>query len=111
MGDKVVSDLALSCHLVMQLKKDLEVDFTEASSGAEKDQVALFATLLLFSYFAGLRGEKIMLADTAGFFKYVDVGKVDKDVPHVVVPLLGRLKGETGKQCHIISVVKKTSSK
>ena len=37
-------------------------------------------------------------------------GRNDKDIPHVVVPLLGQFKGETGDRSHLLLLVNETNS-
>lgn len=37
----------------------------------------------------------------AGFWKYLITGSKHEECPYVVVPLLGRLKGETGVRYHV----------
>jgi hypothetical protein len=43
--------------------------------------------------------------DVAGFLKYLEVGAEHPECPHVVVPLLGRLKGEMGEIYHMMILV------
>jgi hypothetical protein len=43
-----------------------------------------------------------MKMDVAGFLKYLDVGAGDVENPHVIVPLIGHLKGETGERYHMM---------
>ena len=35
---------------------------------------------------------------------------MDPDLPHVVVPLLGQFKGETGERCHLLMMINTTQS-
>ncbi len=50
MGDIVVSDYALSKALDMELMLQVDEDWEDAYSDAEKDKIALFACLLNFGY-------------------------------------------------------------
>jgi hypothetical protein len=102
MGDIVVLDYALSKDLYMAMVAQLEEDWQDAYTDAEKDKIAVFANLLNFGYLCGLRGEEIMKTDISGFLKYLDVGAADEKNPHVIVPLIGRLKGETGERYHMM---------
>jgi hypothetical protein len=110
MGDIVVSDYAFSKDLYMELMNQLEEDWEDAYKDAEKDKVATFANLLNFDYLCGLQGEEIMNTDVLGFLKYLDVGAADMTNPHVIVPLIGRLKGETGETYHMMILARVTSS-
>ena len=110
MGDIVVSDYALSKALYMELMRQVDEDWEDSYTDIERDKVASFACLLNFGYLCGLRGEEIMKTDVAGFLKYLDVGAEDEDYPHVIVPLIGRLKGETGERYHMMVMARVTLS-
>jgi hypothetical protein len=49
-------------------------------------------------------------ADLAGFLKHLEVGKQDAKHPHAIVPLIGRIKGETGERCHMCVLARETKS-
>jgi hypothetical protein len=110
MGDIVVSDYALSKDIYLELMNQLEEDWDDAYTEAEKDKVATFANLLNYGYLCGLRGEEIMKTDISGFLKYLDIGASDLTNPHVIVPLIGRLKGETGERYHMMVLARVTTS-
>jgi hypothetical protein len=59
MGDIVVSDYALLKDLYTELMNQLEEDWEDAYTDAEKDKVATFANLLNFGYLCGLRGKRL----------------------------------------------------
>jgi hypothetical protein len=69
MGNIVVSDYALSKELYLELIRQLEEDWEDAYSEAEKDKLAVFANLLNFGYLCGLRGEEIMKNLTGNLLK------------------------------------------
>lgn len=110
MGDVTVSDYALSIKLYWELVGQLERDWNGTKSEARRFGIAEFANLINFSFLAGLRGEEVMKVDLAGFLKYLDVGAEDPDHPHVMVTLLGRLKGETGERYHLLPMARVTNS-
>jgi hypothetical protein len=110
MGDMVVSDFALSVEIFRELLAGLEEDFQEAPSMTERDQLTEFANLIIFGFCCGLRGEEIVKVDVSGFLKYLEVGADHDECPHVVVPLLGRLKGEMGERYHMMILARETKS-
>jgi hypothetical protein len=57
-----------------------------------------------------LRGEEVVKMDIAGFLTYFAAGKEHPEFPHVMVPLLGRFKGETGERWHLLPIVWRTRS-
>ena len=65
--------------------------------------------VLIFGFGCALRGEEIPKTD-AGFLKYLEVGAQDEKCQHVVLPLMGRLKGETGERYHLMILSKQTTS-
>jgi hypothetical protein len=64
-----------------------------------KKRIADMGFLLSVGFPCGLRGEEIMKVDLEGLIKF---GRLHPRNPHLVVALLGRLKGETGERYHIM---------
>jgi hypothetical protein len=89
---------------------DLEQEWTEAGTDQNRDKIAEFANLLIFGYLCGLRGEEIIMVDVLGFLKYPEIGSQHPEFPHLVVPLLGRLKGEMGERYHMMILARETAS-
>jgi hypothetical protein len=110
MGDMVVSDYAVLAEIFKELLAGLDLDWEEAASDAARDKLIKFAKLLFFGYCYGLRGEEIVKIDVAGFLKYLIAGSEHEECPHVVVPLLGRLKDETGERYHMMILARVTTS-
>ena len=54
-----------------------------------------FVFVILFC--KALRGCEVFLTESTSLCKMIDKGRMYVD-PHVVVPLMGRFKGETSKQ-------------
>ena len=42
--------------------------------------------------------------------RFIDRGRHDPEAPHVVIPLLGRFKGEVGERCHLLLLANETAS-
>jgi hypothetical protein len=110
MGDMVVSDYALSVEIFRDMLDGLEGEFLEATSDAAADSMTEFANLIIFGFCGGLRGKEVVEVDVAGVFKYLGVGAEHNECPHLVVPLLGRLKGETGECYHMMILARETGS-
>jgi hypothetical protein len=110
MGDLVVSDCALSVEIFRELLVDLEEEWMKATTDQGLDKIVEFANLLIFGYLCGLRGEEIVKVDVSGFLKYLDIGSQHPEFPHLVVPLLGRLKGEMGERYHMMILARETAS-
>ena len=68
------------------------------------------AFVLISGYCCGFEGEEIAKSDLAGFFRYIEVGKQDVRHPHVIVTLIGRIKGKTGERYHMCVLASETKS-
>jgi hypothetical protein len=110
MGDKVVSDYGLSIEIFNEILATLELEWIEATTEAERDKITEFASVMFFGFGCGLRGEEIVKVDIAGFLKYIQVSREHPECPHLVVPLLGRLKGEMGERYHMMILARETVS-
>jgi len=110
MGDLVITDYALSKEIFRELIAHLELDWSLARDDDARFHVAEFANLLIFLYLIGLRGEEGMKVEAAGFLQHLDAGYAHEEFPHVIVPLLGRLKGETGERHHLLPMARTTQS-
>ena len=51
-----------------------------------------------------------MKIDLSGLLKYLEVGREHSQCPHLIVALLGRLKGETGERYHMMVMARETQS-
>jgi hypothetical protein len=110
MGGIVNSDYALSKEIYLELIDQLEADWEDTQSNEERDDVVEFSHLLNSGFLCGLRGEEIVKLDISGFLKYINIGEKDPKYPHMVNPLIGRLKGETGERFHPIIMAWVTAS-
>jgi hypothetical protein len=54
------------------------------------------AMFLVAGFGLALHGKEVVKMDIAGFTTYFEAGR-DHESPHVMIPLLGRFKGETGE--------------
>ena len=72
----------------------------------------------VISFFASLRGSKGLKVHFNTLMKHWKKGNFDKQIkykgsylpPHVIVPLLGRFKGEQGERCHLLVLANRTKS-
>jgi hypothetical protein len=106
MGDIVRPDRALSIEVMLEIMKLVEQDWE--AIGTDLWQVAMEACFYLISFCCALRGEETPMADVYGMCRHWDEGD-QHELKHVVVALLGRFKGETGENYHLMCVVDVTS--
>ncbi len=57
-----------------------------------------------------MRGEEVVKPDFAGFILYFETGRDHMTLPHVMLPLVGRFKGETGERWHLLPMAWETRS-
>jgi len=110
MGDVVRSDFAVTSDIINALLRSLNEEWEDAASWEARAKIAEMAFVLIAGYCCGLRGEEIVKIDLAGLLKHLEVGKQDVAHPHVIVPLLGRIKGETGERYHMMVLARETQS-
>ena len=110
MGDVVRSDFAVTSEIINALLVTLNEEWEDAISLEARAKISEMAFVLVAGYCCGLRGEEIVKIDLAGLVKYLQVGKEDTEHPHVIVPLLGRIKGETGERYHMMVLARETQS-
>ena len=112
MGDIVKQNMALSIGVMLELDRLLNADLDNArdrhDSGAvfTLTQAGCWATL---SFVGALRGEEMPRADLFGTNKHFGAGAHDA-LPHVTLALIGRFKGETGTNQHLLPMPARTAS-
>jgi hypothetical protein len=110
MGEEVPSDFALSIRVLHKILGHLNNEWNGARTMEKRKQIVEIACFLVLAFCLGLRGEEVVKMDIAGFLTYFEAGKDHFEHPHVMVPLLGRFKGETGERWHLLPIVWKTRS-
>ncbi len=66
------------------------------------------ASFYVIAYCCALRGEEVPLVDLFGVRRHWEEGEANP-TKHVAIATLGRLKGETGENYHLICEVDKTT--
>jgi hypothetical protein len=74
-------------------------------------KAAVTATMLISGFFAALRGEEIIQADSGTIQKYWDEAVAWKGAQHVLLMLAGRFKRETGEKLFCQPLVAVTKSR
>ena len=73
----------------------------------------------VITFFASLRGSEGLKVNAHILIKYWDYGlsssahqgdKRLKTPAHIIIPLMGRFKGEQGERCHLLALTEKTAS-
>jgi hypothetical protein len=106
MGQEWKPNRALSTGLVLKLLDAAETAILDAASPAELHKWTVVHTYFVCTYVVSLRGTEGLLLDLAGLRRHIDSGRGT----HVVIPLLGKVKGETGDRAHLLPSVEITGS-
>jgi hypothetical protein len=92
------------------LLSQLDLEWEASTAVRERKRIADVGFLLSSGFLCGLRGEEIMKIDLSSVIKYLEVGGRHPTCPHVIVALLGRLKGETGERYHMMVMARVSRS-
>jgi hypothetical protein len=91
------------------LQDTLEREWTEAIDPKLKKLVASIGTYSIIAFCGSFRGCKVFLVDSHGLRKYLAELKAPEK-NYVIIPLLGRFKGETGDRYHLTPLAAETLS-
>jgi hypothetical protein len=97
MGRTVRQDMGLSIPILSKILANLESDLQEDQSKARKRQIVMLGACLVIGFCDALRGNEIFLVEASHLCQYAKKGR-EHQPPHVVIPLMGRFKGETGER-------------
>ena len=102
MGREVKGDLALDYRILHKILFRLKKEVLDHSTSLERRRdVAAFGAFYTLSFTLALRGNETKMMDLGGLINHLNDGKEDER-PHVVVPLLGKFKGEEYRRYHIL---------
>ena len=126
MGSESKSNKEVSIRVIVELLERVKRDVAYSGDNNEKNELTKFGAYIAVCTAASLRGNEGFMADLSGIIRHLDKGRggvvpakslkenFDEDVaqslPHVVIALLGKVKGETGEDTHQIGLASKTTS-
>lgn len=99
MGRLVIQEKGISIEMMMGVMDILEEEFLdEATEPRRKRTIAICGGASVILYGGALRGGEIFLLEASELIKRHLDGKYHTSLPHVVAPLMGRFKNETGER-------------
>ena len=116
MGYILKQNKAISTIVLRALIKGFKHDIQHAVSGSNEQWHALMGLgYTVISFFASLRGSEGLKVDYNTLMKYWEKGtdnsiSVSNTPPHVIIPIIGRFKGEHGERCHLLPLSNVTKS-
>lgn len=111
MGRLVRQDAALSVEILLHVMSNLlesELSKRETSDQRKRD-IVMIGSFLVIGFCDALHGNEVFLVEASSLCKYSGHGVNCKKL-HVVIPLMGRFKGETGERNVIHVLVDRTQS-
>jgi hypothetical protein len=107
MGQDVRKDWAITIEAMGALMRELEREWAIVSQWQDRHIVAAAGAYALVAFGGSFRGNEVFLTDLFGLRKYlVEL----KDKEFVMVPLLGRFKGEQHARYHLQPLAATTTS-
>jgi hypothetical protein len=109
MGQEVRQDWAIPLPALHGLMELLEDEWSQAADFKAQEYAASLGAFALIAFCGSFRGSEIFLTDLHGLQKCMeDTKRLHRD--HVVIPLLGRFKGEQNSRYHLAPLAAETKS-
>lgn len=109
MGQDVRQDWAIPLAAMHGLMRFLEEEWSEAAEDMVQEQVATLGAFSVIAFCGSFRGSEVFLTDLHGLRKYLEETKT-LERNHVIIPLLGRFKGELHARYHLAPLASTTDS-
>jgi hypothetical protein len=110
MGQIVKQDRAISVEVMLALLGALETELEEAVRPPQRSLLVSLGAFSAIAFCGSFRGQEVFLTDLSGLKKYTQENESPNLAPHVIIPLLGRFKGEIGSRYHLTPMAAKTRS-
>ena len=102
-------DEALAIAQLMGIIELAEEDWKVSQSDGEKRLIEEFVSFLIIAFSLSLRGEEVPLVSLAGLIEFWDETKTHP-VPHIMITLRGKFKGEQNLRWHLLPLADKSKS-
>ena len=111
MGRLVKQNLGLSIHLLLDILRVYDDELKDENIPYQRKRMMIICAASFVILWAGaLRGGEIFMLERSEFVKRRDDGRNSGTHGHVVIPLMGRFKGETGERNLVIILANITNS-
>jgi hypothetical protein len=109
MGQEVRQDWAIPLAAMHGLMQILEGEWAEAADDSVQEQIASLGAFSVIAFCGSFRGPEVFLTDLQGLQKYLEETKTLRR-DHVIIPLLGKFKGEVHRRYHLAPLASVTDS-
>ena len=103
-------DYALMPQTLLGMLEMMEESWEASEVPSEREAIEDVAIYAILTYVAGLRGEEVPLLDFRGMREFWNETK-NAEVPHIMLTLRGRFKGEEGWKWHMLPIADVTKSR
>ena len=111
MGRVVYQDLAISVEVLMTVLEEFEIELRLAKvAQARKHEIIMCGAAYVVLFAGALRGGEVLLMEGSELCRRIVDGKHHLTSPHVVVPLMGRFKEETGERNVLLALVSESEN-
>ena len=111
MGRLVYQDLALSTELLMEILSMYEIELaSEDVPWSRRRSIVMSGAAFVVLFGGALRGGEVLLLEASELCKRIGDGKIHRTAPHVLVPLMGRFKGENGERNVLLALTSETDN-
>ena len=109
MGRLVKQDMGISMDMLQEILMLYDVELSDPKiDKARKRMIIVCAGSFVILFAAALRGGEVFMLEASEFTKRRDDGRNMTRNGHVVIPLMGRFKNETGERNLVIVLVNRT---
>lgn len=106
----VQGDLALDFNILHKILNQMKLELLDSDTPFKRRRwLAVAGSFHVLSFVLALRGNETLMLDLKGLREYSRQGLSD-EIPHIVIPLLGRFKGEDYERFHILLTPNVTDS-
>ena len=110
MGRDVKGDLAIDYRIMLRILSHLKEELLEVETMIKRRRwIASVGAFYTIGFTLALRGNEILMLDLSELRKNIKSG-IQETIPHVIVPLLGRFKGEDFGRHHVLLAPSKSDS-
>lgn len=109
MGQVIKRDLGISIEVLHEMLRLLKEDL-KSTQGLEKYMLIMTVAFSCICFCGSFRGHEVFLVGLAGLIQYNARLKSTGKTQYVMIPLLGRFKGETGEKYHLTPLAAETKS-
>ena len=109
MGQVIRQDLGISIDVEMALLDHIKREIKDAE-GWHKNKLIMAGAYDSVCFCGSFRGHEVFLTDLSGLIKYQKETEQSGQNDYIVLPLLGRFKGETSERYHLTPLAAVTKS-